>query len=80
MSVRPNTGGFELWQARLKTLLNRALAHLPGRPEPFDERVFRVDLRARKLWELPPEVRPQVGEQDQSKPESTETVRGKGGI
>ena len=57
LSVRPNTGGFDLGLARLKALANRALTYLPGRPRPFDEGAFRLDLRARKLWDLPPEVR-----------------------
>jgi hypothetical protein len=57
LSVLPDSSGFDLEMARLKTLVNQTLAHLPGSPEPFDEEAFRIDLRVRKLWELPPEVR-----------------------
>jgi len=42
LSVLPDSSGFELGLAQLKTLLNRTLAHLPGSPEPFDEKAFRI--------------------------------------
>jgi len=70
LSVLPDSSGFELGLAQLKTLLNRTLAHLLGSPEPFDEKAFRIDPRVRRLWELPPEVRLRAAVQNPSQPKS----------
>jgi alpha-tubulin suppressor-like RCC1 family protein len=59
LSVGPDVSKFALKLARLKALLNRTFANLPGHWQPFDLKEFRVVPTVRKLWELPPEVRPQ---------------------
>jgi hypothetical protein len=57
LSVGPDVSLSGLRLAKLKALVNRTLASLPGHRQPFDPREFRLAPTVRKLWELPPEVR-----------------------
>jgi hypothetical protein len=75
LSVGPDVSKFALRLARLKTLVNRTLAFLQRHPQPFNLKEFRIAPTVRKLWELPPEVRPQSATQDRRQPGSADTAR-----
>jgi alpha-tubulin suppressor-like RCC1 family protein len=68
LSVGPDTSRSALRLARLKALVNQTLASLPGHRQPFDLKEFRIVPTVRKLWELPPDMRPHAAIQNLRQP------------
>jgi hypothetical protein len=80
LSVGPDVSKFAIKLAKLKMLVNRVFAYLLGRRQPFDPKEFSIVPTVRKLWELPPEVRPRAATQDGRQPGNADAARAKGGV
>lgn len=55
LSIHPQRGKFAAALLKAKGLINQLLGVLPGHPQPFNLREFRINPTPRKQWQLPAE-------------------------
>ena len=53
LTIRPDASKFAAGLTKVKALLNQLAGFLPGAPQPFNLKEFRIDPTPQKLWELP---------------------------
>ena len=52
LTIHPQRGQFDAALLKAKGLINQLLAVLPGHPQPFNLREFRINPTPRKQWQL----------------------------